>query len=244
MPSPRLLAISLTALLISVVSAQDSAKKNEVESKLKIEKVELDKRKITLPCPPGRRSRSGNCNDSTLIAVNVVATKTMPEGAELNTTVSGGRITTRKGNEFQWDLNGVYPGTYTFTVAATDRNGQWGDPVTQTVEVVECPDCGYGDSCHVLTMDEAKSVASGELMEFGVKISGNPGDSVTYNWTVSMGTIESGQGTKSIKVRTDEEMEGQSVTATVEVGNLPPGIACPNTASETAGVTAKKPKEN
>ena len=93
-------------------------------------------------------------------------------------------------------------------------------------------------------MDEVKPVAAGESMEFTVKVSGDPGDSVTYNWTVSAGVIESGQGTKSIKVRTDENMEGQSVTATVEIGNLPPGPACQNTASETAPVTARKPKEN
>lgn len=244
MPTACLLTFLLLTLFASGALAQEPAKKNDRDQKLEIERIELDTTKVTLPCAPGRRSRSQSCNDSARIVVEAILSKDTPETVELHTTVSGGRITSKKGLQFHWDLSGVPLGRYTFAVQATDGNGEWGHAVTQTVEIVECPDCGYGDSCHVVTMDEAKSVAAGELIEFSVKVSGDPGESVTYNWTVSAGTIESGQGTKSIKVRTDEDMEGFSVTATVEVNNLPPGIACQNTASETAGVTAKKPKEN
>ena len=240
----RLLSLLLLTLFASSVLAQDPGNKKDSPGKLELETVKLDKSKITLSCPPGQRSRSNHCNDSATIVVEAVLAKDTPETVELHTLVSGGRISSKNGSHFQWDLSGVPRGSYTFTIQATDGKGQWGHSITETVEVVDCPDCGYGDSCHVLTMEEARSVPAGELMEFSVKISGDPGDSVTYNWTVSMGTIESGQGTKSIKVRTDEQMEGQSVTATVEVNNLPPGIACQNSASETAAVTAKKPKEN
>src|SRR6185295_5501764 len=61
-----------------------------------------------------------------------------------------------------------------------------------------------------------------------------PGDmTVTYNWSVSAGTIESGQGTSSITVDT-AGLGGQSVTATVEVGGLDP--SCARTASCTTGI--------
>src|SRR6185295_5101468 len=61
-----------------------------------------------------------------------------------------------------------------------------------------------------------------------------PGDmTVTYNWSVSAGTITSGQGTSSITVSTDN-LGGQTVTATVEVGGLDP--SCSRTASCTTGV--------
>ena len=242
MPTARLLAFLLLTLFVSGAIAQESAKKHDRGQKLEIEKIELDNTKITLPCPPGQRERSESCNDSTTILVDATLAKDTPETVELHSTVSGGRITSKKGLQFHWELSGVPPGSYTFTVQATDGNGEWGHAVSQTVEIVKCPGCGYGDSCHVLTMDEVKPVEAGELMEFTVKVSGDPGDSVTYSWTVSAGIIESGQGTKSIKVRTDENMEGQSVSATVEIGNLPPGIECPNTASETGAVTPKKPK--
>ena len=57
---------------------------------------------------------------------------------------------------------------------------------------------------------------------------------VTYNWSVSAGTIESGQGTASITVRTTPEMAGSNVTATVELGGNAPNCDCVNTGSETA----------
>ena len=65
-----------------------------------------------------------------MIAVKVFPSKEMPKDTELNTTVSGGRVASREGFESKWDLSGVYPGTYTITVAATDGKGQWGEPVT------------------------------------------------------------------------------------------------------------------
>lgn len=53
-------------------------------------------------------------------------------------------------------------------------------------------------------------------------------DEVTYNWTVSAGSIDSGQGTDDIYVRA---VLGDIVTASVEVGGLPPN--CPTTFSGT-----------
>ena len=61
---------------------------------------------------------------------------------------------------------------------------------------------------------------------------------VTYNWTVSAGTISSGQGTSSITVDT-AGLGGQSVTATVELGGLDP--SCSRTASCTTSVKAPNP---
>jgi hypothetical protein len=53
-------------------------------------------------------------------------------------------------------------------------------------------------------------------------------ENLTYNWSVSSGTIEAGQGTLQIDVTS---AAGQSVTATVEVGGVP--ASCPGTASAT-----------
>jgi hypothetical protein len=53
-------------------------------------------------------------------------------------------------------------------------------------------------------------------------------ESLTYNWSVSNGTIESGQGSLQINVA---GAAGDSVTATVEVGGVP--ASCPNTGSAT-----------
>jgi hypothetical protein len=71
-------------------------------------------------------------------------------------------------------------------------------------------------------------------MTFTANVSGGP--SVTYNWTVSAGTIESGQGTPSIVVRTAIGDAGSNVTATVEIGGLDPACNCPRSASESGPV--------
>jgi hypothetical protein len=49
---------------------------------------------------------------------------------------------------------------------------------------------------------------------------GDPKVMPTYNWTVSAGSIESGQGTPTIEVRTSELTGDSDVTATVEAGGF------------------------
>lgn len=51
---------------------------------------------------------------------------------------------------------------------------------------------------------------------------------LTYNWSVSAGTISTGQGSLQISVA---DADGGSVSATVEVGGIP--ASCPATASGT-----------
>ncbi|MEP7351089.1 MAG: hypothetical protein ABI668_14210 [Sphingorhabdus sp.] len=54
---------------------------------------------------------------------------------------------------------------------------------------------------------------------------------VTYNWAVSDGAIESGQGTSTIDVA---GMEGNLVTATVDIGGMP--AECNSAASSTVEI--------
>ena len=54
-------------------------------------------------------------------------------------------------------------------------------------------------------------------MTFTATVSGGSQTNVTYNWTVSAGSITNGQGTPSITVDTTG-LVGQEVTATVEIG--------------------------
>jgi hypothetical protein len=61
---------------------------------------------------------------------------------------------------------------------------------------------------------------------------------VTYNWSVSAGTITGGQGTNTITVDT-AGLGGQTVTATVELGGLDP--SCSRTASCSTSVKPAPP---
>jgi len=63
------------------------------------------------------------------------------------------------------------------------------------------------------------SVHKGETLKFTAEVKG--GDSQvtpTYNWSVSAGKIESGQGTATIEVSTKEVEAESTITATVELG--------------------------
>jgi hypothetical protein len=71
-------------------------------------------------------------------------------------------------------------------------------------------------------------------MTFTATVSGGSQDQVTYNWSVSEGSITSGQGTPSITVQAPSNEAGGNITATVELGGLDPNCNCPRTQSTTA----------
>ena len=74
-------------------------------------------------------------------------------------------------------------------------------------------------------------------MTFTANVSGGSQDvALTYNWTVSAGTIESGQGTPSIVVRAPSDGSVTNITATVDVGGQRADCKCPTTQSETGAV--------
>jgi len=78
----------------------------------------------------------------------------------------------------------------------------------------------------------AMPVSEGDTLTFTAVIDGGP-SGMTYNWTISAGTIISGQGTSIIKVNT-EGLAGVFVTATLELGGIPAN--CNRTASSTTDV--------
>ena len=93
---------------------------------------------------------------------------------------------------------------------------------------VICAQAKRADGCPTVTVSCPDS-AEAATLTFTASVSGaDPTVKLTFNWTVSAGTITGGQGTSSIIVDT-AGFEGQSFTATVEVGG-PPRL-CSNTAS-------------
>lgn len=200
-----------------------------------VNSVTLGDSVITLPCPPGTRSRSGGCNDNKSISVATSASDPENDVLTYNYTVSGGRIV-GQGANVTWDLSNAQPGTYTITTGVDDGCGVCGKTETKTVTVEECKDCDVICTCPPSWEVTGPSglTKAGETMTFTANVGG--GGDYTYNWSVSSGTIESGQGTPSITVRTTKEMASSNVTATVNVGGLPRDCNCQDTDSETAGV--------
>ena len=196
--------------------------------------------KVTIPCGPNEVPREGTTCSSEL-TTNVTTTAVDPENDVLtyNYTVTGGRVV-GSGANVSWDLSGVNPGTYTITAGVDDGCGVCGQTKTQTITVEKC-DCVQPVtpcSCPTLSVTGPSSVTQpGSTMTFTANASGGSQTDVTYNWTVTAGTIVSGQGTPVITVQTTPEMAGGNVTATVTIGGLC-ATCTENTASEVAGIAA------
>jgi hypothetical protein len=190
---------------------------------------------ITVPCPPGMVSDT--CPTTPTTSVGLTTTATDPDGDTLLYTysVTGGRIT-GDGANATWDLSGLAPGTYTASVEVDDGCGCVSFSST-TVTIAECRDCRNPLVCPTVGVTCPSDVDEGQPATFTANFTqGTPTVSETYNWTVSAGTITSGQGTSSITVDTTG-VGGGSVTATVEVGGVDP--SCNRTASCTVQVRQK-----
>lgn len=95
------------------------------------------------------------------------------------------------------------------------------------------------NACPTVRLSSPADVKEREPINFNAEVKGgDPDVTPTYNWTVSAGTITSGQGTSSITVDT-EGIGGQSATATVDVGGYE--RTCSTSSSSTSAVTKSAP---
>jgi len=167
----------------------------------------------------------------------LTTTASDPDGDTLlySYNVTGGRVS-GDGASVSWDLSGMGPGTYTASVEVDDGCGCI-TAATTTVTIADCGDCERDLVCPTLTVNCPSEVEDGAPATFTANFTqGTPVVSETYNWTVSAGTITSGQGTSSITVDT-KGTGGQTITATVEVGGVDP--TCNRTASCSTPVKPK-----
>ncbi|HKC65572.1 MAG TPA: hypothetical protein VKB86_18160 [Pyrinomonadaceae bacterium] len=175
---------------------------------------------ITLPCPPGTTA-AANCTVGDNPVVQLAANASDPDGDTLLYTYSttGGRIT-GDGANVSWDLTGVTPGTYTATVEVDDGCGCVAFSST-TVTVASPPANCCAPPCPTVSIScPTDTVQAGTPATVSVNLTGGGNFNATYTWTVSAGTITSGQGTPSITI--DTTNQSGNITATVDIGGLPP----------------------
>jgi Bacterial Ig domain len=188
---------------------------------------------VLRPCPPGTSSTTCTATGS---EVTLVANATDPDNDQLLYTwsVTGGRLT-GEGRQVTWDLTGVQNGTYTATVEVNDGNMHKATG-SATVTVADCTDClKPPPPCPTVSVTCPSDVDANQPITFTASVTGgDTGATWTYNWSVSAGTISSGQGTSTITVDT-AGIGGQSVTATVSIGGADPSCTG-TTASCTTSV--------
>ncbi len=193
---------------------------------------------ILRPCPPPTSSSTCTPTGS---EVTLVANASDPDNDQLLYTwsVTGGRLS-GEGRQVTWDLSGVANGSYTATVEVNDGNQHTANGST-TVTVADCSGCvPPPPPCPTVSVSCPTDVEPNAPITFTASVTGGPdGASWTYNWSVSAGTISSGQGTSTIQVDT-AGLGGQSVTATVSIGGADPSCTG-TTASCTSSVKVAAP---
>lgn len=96
-------------------------------------------------------------------------------------------------------------------------------------------------NCPVVKVTCPSEVYVNDKLTFTADVrGGDPKVSPTYNWTVSAGSIASGQGTSTIEVNTSEVAGDSTVTATVDLGGFDRACGYGSTANRcTTGVVKK-----
>jgi hypothetical protein len=136
---------------------------------------------------------------------------------------SGGRIN-GNGPNATWDLSGAQPGTYTATIEVDNNRNDGCVAFTSTKVVVRpCPPPPV--VCPNVSIYCPDTVTLGAPVTFTANLSGGTANiTPIYNWSVSAGTIISGQGTPSIQVDTTG-LGGQPITANLSVEGY--NLSCP-----------------
>lgn len=159
--------------------------------------------------------------EDALVRVTVSASDADGDALSYEFSADAGRISHGAPNDTSaaWDLSDAAPGVHRLTVVAFEaKHGRTAASAPYMAALV-VPQCAPPrPACPTFDVSGPDTVNSGEPVTFTANVSGgDPNVTPTFNWTVSAGTITSGQGTTSITVDTSNT-GGQTVTATADCG--------------------------
>ena len=158
------------------------------------------------------------CADGGAPHVRLKANASSPEGNPIryHWSTAAGHISD-EGSSATWDLTGLAPGFYRATVDIDTGNGEAACNAfaSTTVAVSPCPP--PRPICPSVSIACPTNLGVDQPLTFSANVAGGTtGVTPVYNWTVSSGTISSGQGTNTIIVDT-KGLAGQTVKATLSV---------------------------
>jgi hypothetical protein len=123
------------------------------------------------------------------------------------------------GPEVTWNLAGLKPGYHKASLDIQSVGSDGSCQAFSSVSVLVNPCAAVRPVCPAVEIVCPTSVALDQPLTFSSRVTGGVPANVAaaYNWTVSAGTIISGQGTDTIKVDTTG-LGGQTIRASLSVG--------------------------
>ena len=203
--------IALVALSTSPVFGQKNKKVYVVHSeKPKVTLSMKAEPNVVLACA------NGGAPQVKLIGQAVIA----PEGYPIKyrwKTTEGTII--GEGSEVTWNLAGVKPGYHNVMLDILCEGIEGACEAFSSVRVLVNPCAVVQPVCPAIEIVCPTDVALGQPITFSSRLTGGipANTNAAYNWTVSAGTIISGQGTDTIKVDT-AGLGGQTIRASLSVG--------------------------
>jgi len=178
------------------------------------------------------------CADGGAPQVHLKANAVSREGRQIQYkwTTTAGTIS-GDGPEVAWNLAGLQPGYHKASVDIRSIGSEGSCQAFSSVSVLVNPCPVVQPVCPAIEIVCPTNVVIDQPLTFSSRYSGGVPANITpaYNWTVSAGTIISGQGTDTIRVDTTG-LGGQTVKAYLSMGGY--NLEC----SADCGVTIPLPK--
>jgi len=170
------------------------------------------------------------CDSGGAPQVHLTAKAVSPSGNPIKykwTTSDG--VIIGEGPVVTWNLAGLKPGYHKASLDILSAGSDGTCSAFSSVSVLVNPCAEVKPVCPAIEISCPTNISYGEPLTFSSRMTGGvpANTNALYNWTVSAGTITSGQGTDTIRVDTTD-LGGQSITATLSVGgyNLECAASC------------------
>lgn len=180
------------------------------------------------------------CEGQSRVRLTANATSGSSAALRYKWTANGGRII-GSGADATWDLTGERAGVYQAVVDVDEGDENCASFSSIAVVVTACPPpIQPPPSCPTVTVSCPDSATENAPVTFTGNVSGGSTNvTPTYTWTITAGTITSGQGTPTITVDT-AGLAGQTIRATLDVGGY--GMPCPASCTVSFPIEAKPHK--
>ena len=211
-------ACLLLTFTCAILASGQTRKRGAANRPPEIKSFTTSRANAVIPCYCSRFG--GDCSLPGLLTPKLATKASDPDGdALLYKYAASAGLIVGEGAEVEWNLARVAPGSYKAEVTVDDQHGGIVS-ASVGVTVLECSICDC--PCPTLSVSRVEEIEEGQPLVLSLNVSGGEPDlELTYNWTVSSGTIIKGQGTPEVEVNT-AGLAGRQVTATVEVKGLPP----------------------